>query len=329
MSQASRRQGFTLVELLVVIAIIGILIGMLLPAVQQVREAARRIQCGNQMRQLSLAMHNYESAFGNFPPGIMTAEITGNGIRDISFDKVRDEPGLNWQAIILPFIEQAPLFDRVNEITDKLTNPSAAYSDKDIAMSVIPNLICPSCPMDDLNPIRPDAWEEGEDAAKSNYVGIWGTEVDGNSDYNLIAGCPDPVNGPCPYDPSLYSGILFVNSEVTFGEIQDGTSNTFVIGERDGASIGVNTRAAATWCGVRNAQWGNQCLGPISGMPDQVLNSVEDNKAAQWNAISSQHPGGANFGRADGSVEYVTDAIDPSVYEEYGTKAGGEVNRAF
>ena len=328
MSQ-NKRQGFTLVELLVVIAIIGILIGMLLPAVQQVREAARRIQCGNQMRQLSLAMHNYESAFGNFPPGIMTAEITGNGIRDQSFDKVRDEPGLNWQAIILPFVEQAPRFDRVNEITDKLTNPSAAYSDEDIAMTVIPNLICPSCPMDDLNPIRPDAFGDDGDAAKSNYVGIWGTEVNGNSDYNLIAGC-DPETGPCPYDPSLYSGILFVNSEVTFGEIQDGTSNTFVIAERDGAPLeGEFVRAAATWCGVRNAQWGNQCLGPVNQQLNYTINSIESNARSQWNAISSSHPGGANFGRADGSVEYVVDTIDGEVYEEYGTKAGGEVNRAF
>ena len=323
MSQASRRQGFTLVELLVVIAIIGILIGMLLPAVQQVREAARRIQCGNQMRQLSLAMHNFESAFRHFPSGVKTAEITGTGIRDQSFDDVRERPGLNWHACVLPYVEQAPLFERVNDITNNLTNPSAAYSDKDIAMTVIPNLICPSCPMGDLNDVRPDAWEEGEDAAKSNYVGIWGTEVNGNSDYNQLA------DNEMIYDASTYSGILFLNSEVTFGEIQDGTSNTFVITERDGASIGVNTRAAATWCGVRNAQWGNQCLGPVSRQLNYVINTVEDNRAAQWNAISSQHPGGANFGRADGSVEYVIDTIDGFVYEEYGTKAGGEVNRAF
>jgi len=316
-------RGFTLVELLVVIAIIGILIGMLLPAVQQVREAARRIQCGNQMRQLSLAMHNFESAFGNFPPGIKTAEITGTGIRDQSFDDVRTRPGLNWQACVLPYIEQAPLFDRVNDITNNLTNPSLVHGNEEIVMTVIPNLICPSCPMDDLNPIRPDAFGGDGDAAKCNYIGIWGTEVSGNSDYNQLAA------DASRWDPSTYSGILFINSEVEFGEIQDGTSNTFVIAERDGASIGVNTRAAATWCGVRNAQWGNQCLGPISRQPNYVLNTIEDNRAAQWNAISSQHPGGANFGRADGSVEYVIDTVDGFVYEEFGTKAGGEVNSTF
>ena len=323
MSQ-SNRQGFTLVELLVVIAIIGILIGMLLPAVQQVREAARRIQCGNQMRQLSLAMHNYESAFGSFPPGNKTAEITGTGIRDQSFDDVRERPSLNWQACILPYIEQAPLFDRVNDITNNLTNPSLVHGNEEIVMTVIPNLICPSCPMDDLNPIRPDAWDDdSKDPAKCNYIGIWGTEVNGNSDYNQLAA--DETR----WDPSTYSGILFINSEVEFGEIQDGTSNTFVIAERDGASIGVNTRAAATWCTGNRAQWANQCLGPVSQQLNYIINTVEDNRAAQWNAISSQHPGGANFGRADGSVEYVVDTIDGDVYEEYGTKAGGEVNRAF
>jgi len=245
------------------------------------------------MRQLSLAMHNYESAFGNFPPGNKTAEITGTGIRDITFGDVLRRPGLNWQACILPYVEQAPLFDRVNDVTNNLTDPNAAYTNEEIAMTVIPNFICPSCPMDDLNDVRPDAFGDDGDAAKCNYVGIWGTEAAGDSNYTNF-GNEDR------YDPSVYSGILFLNSEV----------------------------AAATWCGGREANFANQCLGPISGMPDQVLNSVEDNKAAQWNAISSQHPGGANFGRADGSVEYVTDAIDPSVYEEYGTKAGGEVNRA-
>ena len=99
---------------------------MLLPAVQQVREAARRIQCGNQMRQISLAMHNYESAFQNFPPGNMTAEITGTGIRDTTFQDALELPGLNWPTLLLPFIEQAPLFDRCEELTNNFTNPATA-----------------------------------------------------------------------------------------------------------------------------------------------------------------------------------------------------------
>ena len=296
--------GFTLVELLVVIAIIGILIGMLLPAVQSVREAARRTQCGNNMRQLSLSMHNYESAHMRFPPGIKTDEG--------SFSSTRLDPGLNWHVFVLPFIEQTPLAN----IIDSLPSRHDAYSDV-VATTVIPNIICPSCPMGDLNTIRPDA---GRDAAKSNFVGIWGIEVNGNSDYDDLA-ADDNV-----WDPSTYSGILFIDSQTRFGEISDGTSNTFIIAERDGASIGVNTRAAATWAGGRRAQYGNQCLGPISQELNYIVNTIEDNRQAQWNAISSEHPGGANFGRADGSVEFVTDNIAGDVYEAFGTKAGGEVN---
>ena len=308
MKQRTKRRdsGFTLVELLVVIAIIGILIGMLLPAVQQVREAARRIQCSNHMRQLTLGLMNYQSAHTHFPAGTKTAD--GN------FSSTREQPGLNWTAIILPFIDQGPLYDTVVDLSDNLSNPSAAYSSV-AATNVISTLVCPSCPMQELNPIRPDS---GRDAAKSNYVGVWGIEVNGNSDYRHLA-----VNENV-YDASTYSGILFIDSEVDFGDISDGASNTFIMAERDGASIGVNTRAAATWCGGRQAQWTNQCLAPISQELDYVINTVEDNRQAQWNAVSSQHAGGANFGRADGSVEFLADAVNGDVYEAMGTKAGGE-----
>jgi len=309
------------VELLVVIAIIGILIGMLLPAVQQVREAARRIECGNKMRQLSLAMHNYESSFKNFPSGNITREIPPGATAE--FKDVLGRAGLNWHAIILPFIEQAPLFSTVDEITEQLSIPERAHGNADLTSTVVPNLICPSCPMDEINTER----SGGEDHAKSNYVGIWGIEVNGNSDYDDLAANKDV------YDPSTYSGILYLDSKTTFGEISDGTSNTFLIAERDGALLGgIDTdglpfvRAAATWCSGQQANWANQCLAPISQELDFIINTVETNRQAQWNAISSQHPGGAPFGRADGSVQFVTDTVDGEVYEAYGTKAGGEVN---
>lgn len=177
--------------------------------------------------------------------------------------------------------------------------------------------------MADLNPIRPRAGGGPDVAAKCNYVGVWGIEVNGNSDYEDLAANPDI------WDPTAYSGILFINSKTTFGAIQDGTSNTFLIAERDGASIGEFTRGAATWCSGDQAQFANQCLGPISQEPNFIINTIEDNRPSQWNAISSQHPGGANFGRADGSVQYVTDTVDPDVYESFGTKAGGESTSLF
>ena len=124
-----------------------------------------------------------------------------------------------------------------------------------------------------------------------------------------------------------FPGILYVNSEVGFGDITDGTTNTFVVGERDGAPLSPQfTRAASTWCGANKAQWMNQVLGPTTSNPQHTLNSTDaSGVSSQWYAFSSLHPGGANFGRADGSVEFVSDTIDGDVYEAMGTKAGGEV----
>lgn len=313
MSKQRESRAFTLVELLVVIAIIGILIGMLLPAVQQVREAARRTQCMNQMRQMSLAMMNYESAHQHLPQGIKT----GDG----EWNTVRSRPGLNWYSIILPFVEQQPMYTAISNLTSGLSDPNQAYI-SDEATTSIPTFLCPSCPMGELNTVRPDT---GRDAAKSNYVGIWGAEANGNSDYKHLA-ADESV-----YDKSTYSGILFVNSETRFGEITDGTSNTFIISERDGAPIGGDglDRAAATWCAGKQAQWSNQCLAPVSAELDYFINTVENNNASKWNAISSQHPGGATFGRSDGSVEFVSETIGGETYESLATKAGGEVDLSF
>ena len=197
-----RQRGFTLVELLVVIAIIGILIGMLLPAVQQVCEAARRTQCANQMRQLSLAMHNYESANQHFPAGNTWRT---KGLTTSDFEVISQRAGINWHAIILPFIEQDAMFTTVSELTCQLTNPDAIHS-TDAATEVLSGLICPSCPMDVRNPERPKPSNRELDPGKSNYVGIWGTEVSGNSDYNHLAASAGV------YDKNTYSGILFLLS---------------------------------------------------------------------------------------------------------------------
>ena len=142
--------GFTLVELLVVIAIIGILIGMLLPAVQQVREAARRIECGNSMRQLALAMHNYESSNMHFPPGIHSRDPNL-----YTTNEVLNTHGFNWSAIILPFVEQNSQFDILGRLSMNFVEPKwwgtlpgvngGAW--KDHAKAELGLFVCPSCPM--------------------------------------------------------------------------------------------------------------------------------------------------------------------------------------
>ena len=306
-------KGFTLVELLVVIAIIGILIGMLLPAVQQVREAARRTACSNNMRQMTLGMMNYESAHQHFPPGIMSRA-----------DLNDDLPGLNWGAIILPFVEQKALHDSISELTDNFTNfgPYSSATNWGIpgldselnaqflATNVLSMFLCPSCPMGDFQTQRP----QGQDLhAKSNYVGIYG-------DKRFTGNFSDQP------------GVLFLDSETTFGDIGDGSSNTFIIGERDGAPMGIGddgverVRGASVWCSTARARWLDTSLGATDSEAQYALNSpVNNHNRQQWHPLSSQHFGGAMFGRSDGSVEFISETIDAAIYEGMGTRDGSEI----
>jgi len=319
--------GFTLVELLVVIAIIGILIGMLLPAVQQVREATRRIECANKMRQMSLAMVNYESAHQNFPPG-----IRGNGM---------EQRGLNWCSFILPFIEQQAIHSILSEQSNNFKTPDwVAAGHGDTAEEILPIFHCPSDEMEERNTVRGRTPGGSRQHGKSNYAGVLGPRlkvdfpsVDDFDDISFTQSGPIAQGNVTDADLFVLKlpGILYLNSEVTFGEISDGASNTFVIGERDGSFYApdqwqiIRQRSAATWCGAVWAQGLSQCLGPTSGDPEFALNSVINTRFARQYPFASLHPGGANFGRADGSVEFVAETISNRLYQEMGTKAGGDV----
>ena len=315
---SNHKKGFTLVELLVVIAIIGILIGMLLPAVQQVRETARRMSCANKMRQLSLGLQTYNSEHEHFPSG----NIFNPNLNLPNFEAVITEPGINWSCIILPFVEQQGQFDNLFSLSGGLTDTGAAFSSPD-ASNVLPIFICPSCPMPNINPERLPRTH-----AKSNYVGIWGTRVTSRgSDYEDLVQTRDG-SGQFVYDASTYSGVLFLDSEVAATDITDGLSNTFIIGERDGAPI-IGTdrnRAAGTWLGSLEANWLNHCLAPCSSSPDSTINSVATGNSLnnRFSSISSDHVGGANFGRADGSVGFISETVDGRAYEAMGTKNGSE-----
>ena len=336
-------KGFTLVELLVVIAIIGILIGMLLPAVQQVREAARRTQCANSMRQLALAMHNYESSNSHFPPGIQSTDPSLLSA-DLTADDILSEHGFCWSAIILPFVELNSQSQILGRLSEKFTRPEWEGTLDDINEGTFTNhsatelglFVCPSCPMDPINNKRSDGT-----FAKSNYVGVIGPKMierDLDSWFNYDQFTLDRDERISSNDQRIrlqFPGILFFNSEITFGQIPDGTSNTFLIGERDGAILGVDSngeefqRGAAVWCGAERAAWLNTCLGPTSGDAKWTLNSADFGFWEQWVPFSSSHPGGINFARADGSVTYVTDGIDGDTFEQSGTRAGGEVVPQF
>lgn len=299
----NRRHGFTLVELLVVIAIIGILIGMLLPAVQQVREAARRMSCSNSLRQLALACHNYESANGEFPPGLNVPFSGSGSLRRTNVFAggltIEDPPAAgrfaNWLILTMPFVELNNTFDQldisVRELAfnaDTINSPGA---------QLISSYQCPS----DVEAIVAEA--AGGFFAPTSYIGVAGevSHFIGGEDNQNPTG--EGVTG---------DGILFHNSSVGFQDITDGTSNTFLIGERygvDPAWEGFATRrgwAWSSWNASQNILGG--AAAPINyDIPiEEGPNPSFDFRDLKLSSFSSAHSGGANFAAADGSTHFVT-----------------------
>lgn len=285
------RRAFTLVELLVVIAIIGILIGMLLPAVQQVREAARRIQCGNNVRQIGLAAMNYESAHMHFPPGWQT----GAELQPVS------DPGWGWSAIILPFIEANNLADSID-----FNVPIDDPVHQNQIQQVLPVYLCPSDPSEEIHEMNVAVQEEGsmegpDDssillmASRTNYQGIFGS--DGLEDM-----------------PARGNGVFFANSEVTFGEITDGSSNTIVVGES------TQIHGPISWIGLVDNL--TAPAARIVSLADHPLSEIETGGIEDLNSF---HPGGINATLGDGSTHFVSIDIAFDVYQALSTRSGGEV----
>ena len=266
-SVKSQRFAFTLVELLVVIAIIGVLIGMLLPAVQNVREAARRISCANRMNQHILGMHNFESANEMFPA---------------AYEGPLDFPGWSWATFILPFAEQQNLQD-LADITNNLFGAGSikACVTTEYSQTRLDLFRCPSDLGPDLNPIRLNH-------AMSNYRAVAGPQGAG-------AFFPDFDHG----------GILFQNSQIKFRDIRDGTAQTVVIGE---CLFDENSnKRAAIWPGMTGRRGNSIWISDVMWWVDADSATV-NGPAPQ--AFSSQHPGGANFSFADGSVRFFIEGGD-------------------
>lgn len=290
---SGRRSGFTLVELLVVIAIIGILVGLLLPAVQAAREAARRMQCSSNVRQLGIAVHNFESGYKNLPSGWISNGNSG-------------EPGWGWAASLLPFMEGDNLYNQIN-----LGQPIEADVHEQVRLSVVSTLICPSDPFANtfeiaegdhsghnhlISPAQMRVDDSGEKlftVAKSNYIGMFGT-------FELEDA---PYNG---------NGMLFGNSKIKFRDVTDGLSNTLMIGERGGRLGG------SIWHG--NIPEVAESFARILGVADHGPNDPD----GHFEDFASYHTGGVNFIRADSSTFFMPDSIDLGVYQAMATRSGGE-----
>ena len=316
-----QRHGFTLVELLVVIAIIGILIGMLLPAVQQVREAARRTVCKNNLRQLVLALHNYESGFQRFPPGyafISGADFASTGFPIEASDA--NHLGQAWGAFALPYFEQNNLHNQID-----FDLPGFAVENLQARETSIDIFICPT---DNFSPnnfvVRNESSTPVEQYAAASYCANWGPAT---SDMNLDA-TPEQASGP-----------FFRNSRTRHGSITDGTSSTIALGERtngpildtDGNPIGVPPHpnfenvwfAAIRDIDTPDDDHGHMVLFDAQFGPNQARGAGADR------GVSAPHAGLAQFAFLDGSVHTISEDIAIETYRALSSMNGGEVVGEF
>jgi prepilin-type N-terminal cleavage/methylation domain-containing protein/prepilin-type processing-associated H-X9-DG protein len=306
----NKKHGFTLVELLVVITIIGILIALLLPAVQAAREAARRMQCSNNLKQFGLALHTYQSAFSMFP---ISSSVWGPR---------SPANGKGWIVSILPQMENQSLFDQFVpgfagafdlSSGSGMMNPLC----REALKTRLPVLECPSDPS--VQKTSKDFHEapgtgigwQGTEAAQTSYKGVLGNNILSNPLSAFLAGGPECLGlGHC-------TGILYRDTYwdggVSIDRITDGTSNTFMVGE----DIPEQNSFSIAYYG--NCDY-DTCDIPLNYMDDPLGPGYWPNVMG----FRSRHPDGANFCLADGSVTFVNQTIEGTLYRALGTKAGGE-----
>lgn len=321
----NHRSAFTLVELLVVIAIIGILVGLLLPAVQAAREAARRMSCSNNLKQLGLALHNYESANRVFPPGSMGYPFVWSA-----------------QAKLLPYVEQSNLQNLLNFTVPPMVNFGSGFdanlvaANDNAAKTKLTLLLCPS---------------DQDSVPGSAYGGISYPACAGSA-INLTATENDSRFGSI----SNADGVIFSLSRIGFRDITDGTSHTVAFSEhllgdgQDSLPSGTDYRrrviqlpaatqttpsacdpaSAPLWSGQRGAKWVNGHLAdtmynhyysPNSKLPD--CHNGYHNYAIT--GARSNHSGGVQVARCEGGVQFISDSIDLTIWRALATRAGGEV----
>ena len=293
MNYQSKRVAFTLVELLVVIAIIGILIGMLLPAVQQVREAARRTACANNVRQIGLAVHNYESAHQEFPLGA-PLDTGGHGM---------------W-TFILESIEQGNVFD-LCEFDDDTRDDPAKFKPVDV-------YICPSYPFEAI--VGTVGNTGAFQGALLTYQGVGGAIFPGETVESSGHG-PVPING-----------VFQFGEPREFRDIIDGTSNTLMVGEYvhidrnlDGSYKDEPPGDIRPWVLAHTGNKASYSFKVSEYVPNAPVSRSDDGIPFNHLPMSSFHSGITNFGFADGSIQIVTDNVDIDVYQALSTMNLGEV----
>lgn len=266
-----RKTGFTLVELLVVIAIIGILIALLLPAVQAAREAARRMECQSNLKQFGIAMHNYHDSLGTFPPGFMVVDHTG-----------AVTGGWGWSVFLMPYLEQSSL---QNVLSVKDYRLMQVVEDPDLLPMLQTEVSIFHCPSSTLEPLREFLGPGSQMVGTSNYTGNRGF-------YNIAGGAHLTMKN---------NGVLYGESDLEFRHISDGTSNTIAIGERTVLAVHIDQpKRWPSWCGPGGLGIGSTVTSAFSSKMNHPTN---------MHGWSSDHAGGCNFLLCDGSVHFISETI--------------------
>lgn len=315
----SKRPGFTLVELLVVIAIIGVLIALLLPAVQQAREAARRMTCSNHEKQLGLALHNYHDTHLVFPPGVFAAGLN-SGMS--TFPR-----NMSWMPVILPFLEQAPLHDQLSAYMK--TRASSDFPTT-LMDTPIDTLSCPSDPNrgqtgEVHNPSNQDPPPDYDDGFHGNYLLCHGTEEITTTTDNAA------------------SGMFYYLSKTNFSSLTDGTSNTVMAAEI--LLVPSNVSGKRDWRGryyraehlssifstllPPNTTASDKCRTCEGSPTSPSYAPCTQSTDTQVIYARSQHPGGVMTLMGDASVQFVPETIDTITWNRLGTRSGGEVTGDF
>ena len=308
---ANVRSGFTLIELLVVIAIIGVLVGLLLPAVQQAREAARRSACSNKMKQQGLAIHNFADVNPEmFPAGWVGEYENGEWHGD-------EGEGFGFASRMLPFIEENNVYKTIN------FNQQVSHSSNAAARTtVISTFRCPSDSYGSGDLFNPGAEGSGEDTpdaspgsvqyARSNYPGVFGSEHMGGHDDHADAGGDEGL------EPGEGNGIFFAGgangqNAVGFRDVSDGLSKTIMIGERDSRLGG------SLWIGRGDGLEAG--MSRVVGVGEHVFNGGDPH----FEDFFSSHPGGVSFVFADGHVAFLSDGMSDALFASLCSRSGGEV----
>jgi prepilin-type N-terminal cleavage/methylation domain-containing protein len=328
---ARARTAFTLVELLVVIAIIGVLVALLLPAVQAAREAANRSSCGNKLKQLGIGVHNFNDTFKKLPRGAENQVLpqpnsTGSTTYFI---------GTTWLVYVLPFIEQQPLYDRYDFTVQYDNIPSGGASapknNDAVGSTVVPTFYCPSGP-GALTYKDPNG-NGVKDDPSTHYYGIMGpggttdpyTMTMNGTTYSYRVGNPGS-NGAFAFHGAFTqyrdSGpSITQNYEVRLTDITDGTSNTLIIGERSVHLPAPKVNSYRSW--IRGQNGGSGATKNVT----YPINSTDYNGSNNFNDISfgSNHPGGCQFTLGDASVRFVTETINLPIYQAASSINSGEM----